>query len=387
LSLRPRFAGDGRLQVPEYVTIARSSRDAGDVRGEFGTEETDPFERDADGLLLAEAFARFDFTRPRKARDWFLTHGGVNIGSLFPDDAREGEELIDGYLWYHDTRDEILEQQRLVAWHLTSLARLTTHRAGATPLATAWRPHEGWDPTWSMAILEMTGEALWVGAPVGSHGYFSEDIQRYATPDAVPARRPDSEEHAEGSRSRRDLEQWTHAHGQWQRLVAAGLPRLWVPRANWDDDWSVYGFDERPPHGRRRWGRLSSDWHGLLELQRRLIEPYVKRAANFEVEVDRERWWVEEPDDTGHREVIQPELLIRERRLWRSILAPVYLQLLEALRRTSEDKPGAVWCKECGQPFLTLDARRSTFCTDRERLRYAQRDRRERLAADREDGN
>ena len=89
---------------------------------------------------------------------------------------------------------------------------------------------------------------------------------------------------------------------------------------------------------------------------------------------------MEASDESGHTEVIKPELLIRERRLWRSILAPIHLQLLEALRRISEGKPGAVWCKECGQPFLTLDARRSTFCTDRERLRYAQRDRRERLA-------
>ena len=374
--------------MPGYVTITRTGTDGGDVRGEFFSElENDPFERDADGLLLAEAFARFDFTRPRKARDWFLAHGGVNLGSLFPDDAVAREELISGFLWYHDTRDEVLRQQCLVAWHLTSLARLTTHRVGSAPPASTWRPHEGWDAAWSMAILETTGDALWVGAPVGSHGYFSEAIQRYATRAEVPGRQPDPEEQPEGSRSRRDLEEWARAHEQWQRLVAAGLPRLWVPRANWADDWEVYGFDERPPHGRRRWGRLSSDWHGLLELQRRLIEPYVKRAANFEVEVDRERWWLEEPDDTGHTETIKPELLVRERRLWRSILAPIYLQLLEALRRVSEDKPGAVCCKECGQPFLTLDARRSTFCTDRERLRYAQRDRRDRVAVEKLDGS
>jgi hypothetical protein len=110
------------------------------------------------------------------------------------------------------------------------------------------------------------------------------------------------------------------------------------------------------------------------------MEPYIRKAANFEVDVDRERHWVEEPDAAGHPEVIAPELFVRERRLWRSILAPIYLQLLEALRRVSEGKPGSVWCKECAQPFLTLDARRSTFCTDRERLRYAQRGRRERIA-------
>lgn len=381
MSLRPRFAGDGRLQIPEYVTVARSGRDAGHVRGEFVADEIDPFERDEDGLLLAEAFARFDLTRPRKARDWYLAHGAVNLGSLFPDDASEGEELIDGYLWCHDTRDEVLAQQRLVAWHLASLARLTAHREAANPPDGTWRPHGGWDPTWSMAILEAADEALWVGAPVGSHGYFYGSVRRYPSPDLVPRRRPDPEAPDADPPSRREVAEWRRAHAQWQSLLASGLPRLWVPDATWQDDWSVYGFDERAPHGRRRWGRLSSDWHGLLELQRRLIEPYVKKAANFEVEVDRERRWVEAPDPSGHTEAIEPELHVRERRLWRSILAPIYLQLLEALRRVSEGKPGAVWCKECAQPFLTLDARRSTFCTDKERLRNAQRDRRERLAA------
>ncbi len=36
--------------------------------------------------------------------------------------------------------------------------------------------------------------------------------------------------------------------------------------------------------------------------------------------------------------------------IWGSILAPIYLQLLEGLRRVSEGKPGATWCRECGQP-------------------------------------
>jgi hypothetical protein len=67
-------------------------------------------------------------------------------------------------------------------------------------------------------------------------------------------------------------------------------------------------------------------------------------------------------------------------RHWRSLLAPVYLQLFEAVRRVSEGKSGAALCRECGQPFLTLDARRTSFCNDRERFRFSQRSRRERLA-------
>ena len=54
---------------------------------------------------------------------------------------------------------------------------------------------------------------------------------------------------------------------------------------------------------------------------------------------------------------------------------------LEGLRRVSEGKPGATWCRECGEVFLTLDARRSTFCTDRERMRFAQRARARAIAA------
>jgi hypothetical protein len=74
-------------------------------------------------------------------------------------------------------------------------------------------------------------------------------------------------------------------------------------------------------------------------------------------------------------------LVVHERRWWTSLLAPVYLQLLEGLRRVTEGQRGAGLCRECGQPFLTLDARRSSFCTDRERLRFLQRERRKRLGA------
>ena len=75
-------------------------------------------------------------------------------------------------------------------------------------------------------------------------------------------------------------------------------------------------------------------------------------------------------------------LVPREARIWQSILAPIYLQLFEALRRVTEGEPGAATCRECGQPFLVLDARRRFFCNDRERFRFSQRQRRRRLAAE-----
>jgi hypothetical protein len=57
------------------------------------------------------------------------------------------------------------------------------------------------------------------------------------------------------------------------------------------------------------------------------------------------------------------------------------LQLLEGLRRVAQGQCGAGLCRECGQPFLNLDARRSSFCVDRERFRFSQRERRKRLGA------
>ncbi len=176
-------------------------------------------------------------------------------------------------------------------------------------------------------------------------------------------------------------------HEAWQKITAAGLPQLWVPQEGWSEYWDDYQVDGVSPHGRLRYGRLSTDWHGLLELQRRLIEPYVRRAAAFEVDVDRESRLTEPPADGMPRVVEWDQaLFVRERRRWRSILAPIYLQLLEGLRRVSEGSSGAAWCRECGEPFLTLDARRSSFCNDRERLRHAQRERRTRLSAPRPTG-
>jgi hypothetical protein len=55
---------------------------------------------------------------------------------------------------------------------------------------------------------------------------------------------------------------------------------------------------------------------------------------------------------------------------WTSILAPIYLQLYESLRRITEDKPGAALCRECPLPFLQLDGRRTTYCNAAERNRH-----------------
>ena len=160
--------------------------------------------------------------------------------------------------------------------------------------------------------------------------------------------------------------------------LSAGLPRLPVPQDAWTRSWG--GYDLPVPDDDGRHARLDTDHHGLLELQRRLIQPYLRSALPTEVRVEPLAPNLGPDAGTGG-EYSGQALVVRETRIWGSILAPIYLQLLEGLRRVSEGKPGATWCRECGQPFLTLDARRSTFCTDRERVRHAQRGRPRRTPA------
>ena len=158
---------------------------------------------------------------------------------------------------------------------------------------------------------------------------------------------------------------------------------LWVPRASWyQEDWVDYDIEVGPPSGRSSVGRLSADWWGLVELERRLLAPYVRRAAEYEVEIRRAGYGRDlSREGESMTDRFPAPLVVHERRWWSSLLAPVYLQLLEGLRRVTEGQRGAALCRECGQPFLTLDARRSSFCTDRERFRFSQRERRKRLSA------
>jgi hypothetical protein len=329
VSLRPRFAGDGLLQLPSDVQVVRAAakdRHRGDVFCALLGERIDPFGREASDLLLAEAFARVDLSRPRKAREWYLAHGAVALGWLFPEDATHPLRFAGLELTSQDTQVEILAQQGLVRWHLRSLVRLTARRSHA---------EEGWDSSWSSVLLEgPDDQEVWVGAPL--------DVDVHRSPTIEP-------------------------ETPWS--LPPGLPRLPVPQEAWSRYW--VGYDLPGPDEDGRHARLGTDHHGLLELQRRLIEPYLRSALPTEVRV--EPLSAHKRAEGGAGGEGSGELVVRETRIWGSILAPIYLQLLEGLRRVSEGKPGATWCRECGEPFLTLDARRSTFCTDRERVRYAQR--------------
>jgi hypothetical protein len=151
--------------------------------------------------------------------------------------------------------------------------------------------------------------------------------------------------------------------GDWDR--ARDMPVPPVAEA-WDED-TLRAGDAAD---------LVTTWEGAVELTRRLIAPYVAIAV--------ERTFGIEPEqqETAHgsRNVLVPF----EWRVWRSVLAPISLQLFEALRRITEGEVGAITCQECDQPFLVLDARRRAFCNERHRHRHNERRRRRRLAQERQ---
>jgi hypothetical protein len=339
VTLRPRFAGDGRLRLPADLRVLARATDygkRGDVFGDFADAGYDPFARVASDLLLAEEFARVDLRDHKTAGPWYQEHGVLDLAHFFTEDAFDVSHHVREARGFYDALSDVLRQQANVRWHLTALARLSDERVRADPPLPGWAPHEGWDPAWAQpALRDPAGGVLWLGG--------SSSAAMRTAPDGVPV--------------------------------------LWVPTSGWRDVWDDYD-DGSLPSGRWSTGRLSADWWGLVELERRLLEPYVLRAAEFQVEVRRagfERALSREGESMT--DLFPAPLVVHERRWWSSLLAPVYLQLLEGLRRVTEGQRGAGLCRECGQPFLTLDARRSSFCTDRERFRFSQRERRKRLSA------
>ena len=142
---------------------------------------------------------------------------------------------------FYDALADVVRQQANVRWHLTALARLSDERECADPPRPGWAPHEGWDPAWAQpALRDPRGGVLWLAG--------SSNVEMGTAPEGVPV--------------------------------------LWVPTIGWYDVWDDYD-DGSLPSGRWSTGRLSADWWGLVELERRLLEPYVLRAAEFQVEVRR----------------------------------------------------------------------------------------------------
>ena len=392
MTLRPRFAGDGRLRLPDQVSVLRAS---GGVVGEFGLRHRDPFGRTADGLLLAESFARFDFSHPRHAQQWFARHGVVDLVHLFPEDTPPADGLHLGR--FGDPMEAVLDQQRNVRWHLLALARLSTQREAAGPPSAGPGTQLGWEPTWVQPVLRASdGDTVWLGGASHYAAHIRPPMQRYATAELARANGAlEGLVPIDPERDETDEEWWTEARASLEHIARDNVPILWVPKISWDDEWVDYSpaFFELGPLSPV--GTVSRDWQGLVELERRLLEPYVRRAAERDVRVGRRDVALSATpsEATGSQAVpLGPRgprvyaawdgpIVVQERRIWRSLLAPVYLQLIEGLRRVSEGRSGAAFCRECGQPFLTLDARRTSFCTDRDRFRWSQRERRKRLAA------
>lgn len=386
MSLRPRYAGDGSLRLPGVVSIRRVNDpvgSVGDVYGEHGLEGWDPFERTDDGLLLAEAFARFDFTRPRKAQQWYLAHGVLDLARMFPDESGWPHAWGTHGDAFHDRLADVLDQQRVVRWHLRALARLSTQRPPAHVRLRDRQPHPGWDPSWAQPALRNShGDVLWLGASCDDEGHIPPVMQRYPRfEDALED--PALAEYDSLDAAHRVLTDawWEAAHRAWLHIQQATIPVLWVSQASWNYHWIDYTVGDSAPSGRQMVGRLSADWYGLLELERRLIEPYVQRAGEGDVLLEHRRdTHALTREGEGMQRDFRSPLAVHERRWWSSLLAPVFLQLVEGLLRVSEGRSGAAFCRECGQPFLTLDARRSSFCNDRHRFRWSQREHRRRAA-------
>ncbi len=347
-----------------------------------GERSWDPFERTREELLLAESFARFDFRRPRKAQQWFMKHGVIDVAWMFPALYRPGP-WPPGVHGFGDLLSDVLEQQHNVQWHLHALARLSTERqrAGSSEPRT---PHQGWDPAWArVALRAPDGTVLWTGTEDPRlDGRITPEMQRYARYEDVPDRKPLTRYNLRGHTPEQFTgEWWPAAHAAWKLIERESIPVLWLPDNGLYERWP-FGEDSSVQGREIVVGRrIGSDWHGLMEIERRLLRPYVRRAAAHELELIPTRPSEPLPDDEARAERWFGTLEVVEERWWRSLLAPVYLQLFEALRRISEGRQGGAFCRECGEPFLVLDARRSAFCNDRERARWSQRERRKRLSA------
>ncbi len=348
MSQRPRLAGDGRLLVPSKVAFDHH----GFLHGRLSDRSIDPFDWTEDRLLLAESFARLDLADRAAAKSWFVQHGVIDGAAFVGPPAqvisdnwlpeRTPEELA-------DHRRDIEIEQANVHWHLATLSRLSEQRSTRE-----------WDPAWGQLIVHGPAGDLIVGGPdAGAKLLLPTTInllRRDFANDPVRQREADEAERL--------------------RAATAGWPVVRVGEFMWYDSWER---DDVGPDGplpgdpREKAKVLGSTWDLAVALERLLIAPYVARA------VERRFTMTFGPQDVNGS--TRPVLVPREERVWQSILAPIYLQLFEALRRITEGEPGAAICRECDRPFLVLDARRRFYCNAREQFRHSKREQRRRLRA------
>lgn len=330
---RPELAGDGQLLFPEMgVRIAD-----GFVYGRHRTDTADPFEGTFDGLLLAESFARLDLGDEVGAAAWFRENGLVDLYGW-----TDGRSAIPGRDWpllrrSNDTADrlaDVRDEQDAVRWHLATLARLSERRE-----------RMDWDPAFGRVIVVATDDQLVVGGPVAGARLGPPVPQE---PGALTS---------EQAALRRTTEQWPRVT-MFERAAPAAERTVERP----DDQPVSYGIARD----------AGTTWEATVELERVLMTPYIERALERQVTIRHEL--LERDGQT------RMALVVREWREWGSILAPIYIQLFAALQRITRGEVGAAVCRECGQPFVVIDARRRLFCNARARYRHTQRQRRQRLA-------
>lgn len=344
-SHRPRLAGDGRVLLPAEVIAERFW-----YRATLSGATRDPFDWTADRLLLPESFARLDILDRDVCVRWFATHGMVDSYWLYHhlniDVGRLGPLPSVSDRVADDELDIGLERVA-VDWHLHLLTLLSQTRET-----------KDWDPAWGRIVLDGAAEGLIVGGPyagrlVTSDLTWEADRERWA---GEPGERHVYEEQVV----------LHEATAGWPRVVVLDTLRQNAPQPSPDQrEFSAVR------EARKRADVLGTSWDETLELLRLTIEPRVQRAleSHFTTQLATRRM------GSVERAVLEP----LEVRTWRSVLHPIYLQLFEALRLITEGEAGATICRECGRPFLMLDARRRLFCNGRERYRYAQRERRRRL--------
>lgn len=353
----PPVGGDGLLRLPEEVAIGRS----GDhFLAALGAMERDPFQDLDTKLYLAEEFARADLSG-EAGRVWRARYGMVHPRKAALVQLEDGS----GQAAVVDRLDESQMEQRNVVWHLEALANLSDHLPdeGGTP---ADVPH-GWEARWTRPAI---GTGPWLVWRTGV-----DDFARVAW-DTERAR-------AEGWTSPPDTDDDPWMWSDWlpeaeavhEEIVRGKVPTLFV-RDPTPPDWRHPPPEFTPDRFLALTSHLTeglgTGWWDLVELERRLIEPYVRRAMTQRVDLVLRL----EPGSSGQAGGSpwpSGPLLVLERRVWASVLAPIYLQLLGALQRVTEGRPAARRCKECGRPFLIADERRSTFCNRAHQNRAAQR--------------
>lgn len=297
--------------------------------------------------------ARLDLFDRDACRRWFASHGmvdsywlyhhlNVDVGRLGPL-PHVSDRVVDDEL-------DIGLERVAVDWHLQLLTLLSQTRET-----------KDWKPAWGQVVLEGAAQGLIVGGPyagrlVTSALTWDADRERWAGD-------PEQPYHYEEQAVLHE------ATAGWPRVVMLDTLRQNAPMPS-PDDRAFSAVSE----AQKRADVLGTSWDEALELLRLTIEPRVQRAleSHFTTELVRRRIGSRE------RSVLEP----LDVRTWRSVLHPIYLQILEALRLVTEGEAGATICRECGRPFLVLDARRRLFCNDRERYRYAQRERRRRLRSE-----